>query len=86
MALRYEGMNKRSGPPRFLGCDMVVSPPLVKTSGAKARSTGLRASTRTTIYPPVDLCRRGAALSCNAEVQAAYQTCLEIPCFGYSDV
>ena len=71
MALRYEGMNERSGPLRFLGHDMVFLPPLAKTLYAKARSTGLRASTRTTIYPPANLCRRGFTLSCNAKVHRA---------------
>ena len=86
MALWYGGMNRRSGPPRLLRHDMVVLSRLARTSDAKARSTGLRASTRTTIYPSANLCRRGAILSCNAKVHAAYQAYLDRPCFGVSDV
>ena len=86
IALRYEGMDKRCGLSRFFGSDMVVLPRLAKTSDVKARSTGLRASTRTTIYPPANLCRRGAILSCNAKVHAAYRAYLDRPCFGVSDV
>jgi hypothetical protein len=55
-AFRNEGINRRCGLSRFIGRDMVVLPPLAKTSDAKARSTGLRASTRITIYPPANLC------------------------------